>query len=90
VLQFLVITNAVPGSLIFMEVIFSIETSVLARASPRNIPEDGIPQIHRHESLKPYMLMLLLKSLTNIGLVPFVLVHVHLISSVSSSIASTE
>jgi hypothetical protein len=47
-LPLLVIPNVVPGSLILltliMEAIRSSETSVLTRATRRNIPQYGIPQ----------------------------------------------
>jgi hypothetical protein len=37
-----------------MEAVLSSETSVLERATLRNIPEDGILHGHCHENLKSY------------------------------------
>jgi hypothetical protein len=59
VLQLLVTASVVLSPLIhitlMMKAICSSETSVLARAKRRNIPEDGILHSHRRENLKSYI-----------------------------------
>jgi hypothetical protein len=41
---------------LIMEALSSTETSVLTRATWRNIPEDGVLHSHRCENLKSYIL----------------------------------
>jgi hypothetical protein len=60
--QLLVTASVVPSSLILVtlmkEALSSSETSILTRATQRNIPEYGILQSHCREDLKSYNLPL--------------------------------
>jgi hypothetical protein len=53
----LIVANIVPSSILVTlinEALSSSETSIIARATRRNIPEDAILYSHRRENLKSY------------------------------------
>jgi hypothetical protein len=76
--RLLVTPNVVPSSpnlaTLMMKAIRSFETSVLPRATRRNIPEDDILHSHRCEKLKSYITLIFVLKLLSNGFLDFSIV----------------